>query len=139
MQRDGERAGLEAPFRSGAQIALRLPQAGPRGPLEPFQGIITSGGVNPSDTDKYFTLDNKHGPTNRASRASTILNLGIVLDADFPDVIRWRGEIHVTYTRRSCVGKVTLRSPPQLRGTRDHRAWQNDHLDHGRTATGRTF
>ena len=72
-------------------------------------------------------------------RASTILNLDAVLDADFPDVIRWRGEIHVTYTYRSCVGKVTLRSPPQLRGTRDHRAWQNDHLDHGRTATGRTF
>jgi hypothetical protein len=49
--------GWKAPFRSGAQIALRLPQAGPRGPLEPFQGIITSGGVNPSDTDKYFTLE----------------------------------------------------------------------------------
>ena len=40
--------GWKAPFRSGAQSALRLPQAGPRDPLEPFQGIITSGGFRPS-------------------------------------------------------------------------------------------
>ena len=46
MQRDGERAGLEGTIRSGAQNTLGLPQAGPRGPLEPFQGIITSGGAN---------------------------------------------------------------------------------------------
>jgi hypothetical protein len=38
--------GWKAPFRSGAQNTLGLPQAGPRGPLEPFQGIITSGGAN---------------------------------------------------------------------------------------------
>ena len=37
--------GWKAPFRSGAQNTLGLPQAGPRGPLEPFQGIITSGGA----------------------------------------------------------------------------------------------
>ena len=39
--------GWKAPFRSWAQNTLGLPQAGiylsPRDPLEPFQGIITSG------------------------------------------------------------------------------------------------
>ena len=35
--------GWKAPFRPWAQNTLGLPQAGPRDPLEPFQGIITSG------------------------------------------------------------------------------------------------
>ena len=41
--------GWKAPFRPGAQNTLGLPQAGPRGPLEPFQGIITSGARMPPD------------------------------------------------------------------------------------------